>query len=281
MIYELFMLNDEIDLLEIKLEELFDFVDKFIVIESTHTHTNLPKKLHYVENEYRFAKYKDKIIHIVCNFSNTDLYRDRYALYKELKPITEVWFREHFQRDFGLVSGQIKFDDEDIIIITDLDEIVNKHTLSKFIKENGIDKIYRLGMSLHYYKFNLRVPFPRLWRHSYIAKYKHLKEFNGAISYIRHDYKFLSPEYHEILIENMGWHFTYLMSVDQIVNGKFKHFAHANDDVIKNISNEEVADSIKNKMFFNDVLEECPISELPETIVKLYKFIKYFNVSHP
>ena len=85
MLYELFMFNNELDLLEIKLEELHDFVDKFIIVESTHTHTNLPKKLYYAENQKRFEKYKDKIIHLVCTFTETDLYKTQYDKYKKIK----------------------------------------------------------------------------------------------------------------------------------------------------------------------------------------------------
>ncbi len=281
MVYELFMFNNEVDLLEIKLEELYDFVDKFIIIESTHTHSNLPKPLHYVENEHRFAKYKDKIIHLTCNFNDTHMYRTHRAVYDKLKVTNEIWYREHFQRDFGVISGQIQFNDDDIIIVTDLDEIVNKHAVSKFIKETGVDKIYRLGMALHYYKFNLRVPYPILWRHSYIARYKHLKEFNFALSYVRHNYKFDSPEYYDILVEDTGWHFSYLMSADDIVNKKHKQFAHAEDDYIQVMSVDDVERNIDSKRFYEHKLKECTLSELPETVVKLSKYVELFERTHP
>ena len=285
MIYELFMLNNEIDLLEIKLEELYDFVDKFIIIESTHTHSNLPKKLHYVENEHRFTKYKDKIIHLVCNFSDTYLYRNHKKVYQGLnKEVTEIWYREHFQRDFGIISGQIKFDDEDIIIVTDLDEIIDKKAVSRIINETEIDKIYRLEMSLHFYKFNLRVPYPVMWRHSFISRYKHLKNFNFAISYVRHNYKFLAPEYFEILLERMGWHFTYLMSPNDIVNKKLKQFAHAEDTFSKETTVEMMESNIQDKKFWVYNMEVCPITELPNTVSNLInseKFIKFFESTHP
>lgn len=279
MIYELFMLNNELDLLEIKLEELYDFVDKFIIIESTHTHTNLPKTLHYVENEKRFDKYKDKVIHLVCTFAETNLYNTQYEKYKTVKKIDDTWFREHYQRDFGIISNQINFNDDDIIIISDLDEIVNKHKLSKFIRETGIDKIYRIGMSLHYYKFNLHAQSPALWRHTYIGKYKHLKELDFLISYIRHDYKFSSPEYHEILIENMGWHFTHLMTAKDIVENKYKQYAHA--DELKHVSEEQMLQYMKNREAFGYKLVKYPISDLPETVIKYLRFVNYFEQTHP
>ena len=65
MIYDCFLFNNEIEILDIRLHELFGVVDKFVLVESTVTHTNKQKRLHYLENKSRFKKFKDKIIHIV------------------------------------------------------------------------------------------------------------------------------------------------------------------------------------------------------------------------
>jgi beta-1,4-mannosyl-glycoprotein beta-1,4-N-acetylglucosaminyltransferase len=279
MIYEIFMMNDELDLLEIKLEELYDFVDKFILIESTHTHSNLPKPLWYTENQKRFTPFKDKVINFVCNFNQTDLYNNHYEKYKKLKDINDIWFREHFQRDFAIISGQINFNDDDIIIVSDLDEIVDKHRLRQHIDEIGIEDIIRLSMKHHVYSFNLRIPAPTIWRHTYAAKYKYLKRFDGMISYIRDSYKFYTPEYHEIMVNDMGWHFSYLMTPQNIVHNKFKSFAHADDTFIKDFTVNAVEENIQNLMFFGNKLEETPLEELPETVKKYYRYSKYFYKS--
>jgi beta-1,4-mannosyl-glycoprotein beta-1,4-N-acetylglucosaminyltransferase len=276
MIYEIFMFNDELDLLEIKLAELYDFVDKFILIEATHTHSNIPKPLWYTLNEERFARYKDKIINMVCNFNQTDLYKSQYEKYKCRKEINDIWFREHFQRDFAVISNQVQFADDDIIIVSDVDELVNKHTLKRHIDEVGINGITRLEMQHYIYNFNLRIVFPTIWRHTYVAKYEHLKPFDGMLSYIRHSYKFTNPEYFEILVNNMGWHFSYLMTPECIVNNKFKSFAHADDDFIKQITVDTINNDIKNLKFFHYTLEEAPIAELPKTVQEYYKYSKYF-----
>lgn len=268
------MFNDELDLLEIKLEELYDFVDKFILIESTHTHSNIPKPLWYTLNQERFARYKDKIINLVCNFNETDLYKTHYAKYKGIKDVSDIWFREHFQRDFGIISNQIQFDDEDIIIVSDLDEFVNKHTLRKYINETGITDIIRMGMVQHVYSFNLRIPYPHVWRHTYVGKYKHLKRFDGMISYIRDSYKF--TEYYEIMVEDMGWHFSYMASPEHIVEHKFKSFAHAEDTAIKELTVNTIEENKKHLKFYHWSLEEAPISDLPDTMKKYHKYSNYF-----
>jgi beta-1,4-mannosyl-glycoprotein beta-1,4-N-acetylglucosaminyltransferase len=265
------MFNNELDLLEIKLEELYNFVDKFVIIESTHSHAGIKKELHYTNNQDRFKKYEDKIINLVCNFSDTDMFRSRSMIYKTLvKNINDVWCREYFQRDFGLISGQIDFKDDDILIVTDLDEVVDKYKLSNFIKVNGVDKIYRLEMIHNYFKFNLKLVDPYIWRHSYICKFKHLKEFHLSASFVRHDYKFTNPEYFEILLPNMGWHFSFVMSQSDILNNKLKNYAHAYDAEVKDISQQYVSDCVTElKTLIEGIsLEQYPIERLPKSLQK-------------
>lgn len=67
MIYDCFSFFNELDLLEIRLNTLDKVVDKFILFESTLTHTGNPKPLYYAENKDRFAKFSDRIVHIVVN----------------------------------------------------------------------------------------------------------------------------------------------------------------------------------------------------------------------
>ena len=55
MIYDCFTFFNELELLELRLNELADVVDKFVLVEATQTHTNKPKPLHYLENRARFS----------------------------------------------------------------------------------------------------------------------------------------------------------------------------------------------------------------------------------
>ena len=65
MIYDCFSFFNELDLLEIRLETLDNVVDKFVLAESNYTHTGKPKPLYYKINKARFAKFNDKIIHVI------------------------------------------------------------------------------------------------------------------------------------------------------------------------------------------------------------------------
>ena len=55
------LMSNEVDLLEIRMNELDSVVDKFFIIESNATFTGLPKKTHFADNRARFARFEDKI----------------------------------------------------------------------------------------------------------------------------------------------------------------------------------------------------------------------------
>ena len=64
-IIDTFMFNDELDLLESRLEYLYDHVDHFVLVESNVTHRGAPKTIFYSLYKDRFEKYQDKITHIL------------------------------------------------------------------------------------------------------------------------------------------------------------------------------------------------------------------------
>src|SRR3989344_1716902 len=82
-IYDCFTFFNELDLLDLKLHELADHVDKFVIVESTVTFQGNPKPLYFQENKQRFAPFLDKIIHVVVSDTPTE---------------GSAWDREHYQR---------------------------------------------------------------------------------------------------------------------------------------------------------------------------------------
>jgi Glycosyltransferase family 17 len=106
-----FMLNWELDMLECALYENYDRVHRFIVTEATLTHQGRPKPLWYDDHRSRFAQYADKIIHVVCDYLPTR------------EQTLDPWPRERMQRDAGMAAFMVATDPDDIIIVSDLDEI--------------------------------------------------------------------------------------------------------------------------------------------------------------
>src|SRR4051812_40271897 len=108
-----FTFYNELDILEIRLRELYDVVDRFVLVEATHTHKGDPKPLHYATNRARFASWNDKIRHIVIG----DLpVGDNLAAIRR---------REMGQRN-AILLGLMDAQDDDIVLISDVDEIPRK-----------------------------------------------------------------------------------------------------------------------------------------------------------
>lgn len=105
------MLNWELDMLQCALEENADRVHKFIVVEAPLTHQGRPKPLWYDDNRGRFAQWSDKIVHVVC----TDL--------PTLEQTADPWVRERAQRDTAMWAFMPATDPDDIVIVSDVDEI--------------------------------------------------------------------------------------------------------------------------------------------------------------
>ena len=194
-IFDCFLYNGENLILDIRLNILSGIVNKFVIVESKYDHLGNKNKLKL--NLDDFASFKDKIIYLVI---------DRFP-----KNFTS-WERENFQRNY-LINGLHEADDNDYIIISDIDEIPN---LSKLItlKEH---KYSVFEQRMFYYKFNLLNKTNPHWYGSRICKKKFLKNpqwLRDQKIKIYPFWRFDKIKWN--IIENGGWHFSFLMNANQI-----------------------------------------------------------------
>jgi len=204
-IVDCFTFYNELDMLEFRLNELDDVVDFFVLVECTKTFTNKDNELYFENNKSRFSKFLHKIIHIIVK--------------DNIPQTSNAWDIEHYQRrciDRGI--RQLELTPDDMIIISDLDEIPDSNTL-QYLKNNRIiNGIYNLKMDLYYY--NLRCKYNTIWEYSKILNYG---SYNGDPQAIRCGSN--SKANIENGIENGGWHFSYFGNVEFIKN-KIRNFAH-------------------------------------------------------
>ena len=106
-VYDCFPFFNELDVLEIRLQELWDVVDIFVLAESNMSHSGKPKEYIFENNKERFAKYLSKI---------------RRVAVEDMPETKDSWVREKYQR-WSLIKGLTDVAPEDIIITSDLDEI--------------------------------------------------------------------------------------------------------------------------------------------------------------
>ena len=91
----------ELEILEIRLRELWDLTDKFVLVESRKTHSGRDKPLFFADHRERFAPFMDKILHVVADPPDD----------------AEIWQRERFQRD-AIERGLLDANPEDLIIVS-------------------------------------------------------------------------------------------------------------------------------------------------------------------
>ena len=217
MIYDCFPFFNELDLLEIRLNYLDEVVDKFVLVEMGKTASGKDKPFFFDENKERYSKFLDKIIHIKVSD-----YPDENGEPDYSKP----WLLENYQRDC-IMRGLKDAKSDDIILISDLDEIPAK----KVVKEYTSGIISPVHKMMYYYLNNLNVTNSNWVKGTKICHYSDLidpqidipKQLEnqytkkGLPTYIRF--------YSGNLIFDGGWHFSYLGGA-KAISYKIKSFAH-------------------------------------------------------
>ena len=152
-IFDCFMYYDEDLILDLRLNLLDNYVDEFIIVESGYTHSGEPRKLLFDINN--FLKFKNKINYIVLKDPPSDLFlinEEDSENEKNSKYILNAVKRENLQRN-TLARGLTLASPEDLIIISDVDEIPN-------LEDNNIkeikNKIILFKQKFYYYKFKWR-----------------------------------------------------------------------------------------------------------------------------
>jgi len=288
-IYDCFIYFDEEILLNIRLNILNKFVDKFIIVESLFSHSGEARKPNF--NIKNFERFKDKIIYILIE-DNPDNLFDINEDDKKIneKIIVNGNLREFYQRN-AIMKGLVSAKDDDLILISDVDEIPNLNNINFDLVG---DNPYLFNQIFCCYKLNL---FSKMkWYGSRMIKKKNLispqwlrdiKDKN--YSFWRIDTLFSKKKYNNIkFIEDGGWHFSYLkdaMGVEKKLRSIRHHIEYDKnpigvqkiDNLIKNrklIYNYKSDQRTKNKFINNEELSLLDAKKLPQYILNnldLYK----------
>ena len=154
-IFDCFMYFDEEMVLNLRLNILNTYVDYFVIVESKYNHRGEKRKLLF--NEEKFSKFKDKIIYLIYDevpSKVVEIKFDDSEKTKDTKSIMNALYRENEQRNY-IINGLTKANDDDIILISDVDEIPKIDGVN-FDKLNN--KIILFKQDMFYYKFNLCLP---------------------------------------------------------------------------------------------------------------------------
>jgi len=244
-------------MMDIRFNVLNEFVEKFIVCESTFSHSGKKKKLNFDINNY--PKFKDKISYIIIDKEPPNIIGDKNGLAKPFEKRSDSLKRIELSYDY-MIKSLSDVNDDDLIILSDNDEIPNLN--SKQFKNSKKD-ILIFKQLFFYYKFNLLydlIP----WYGSKAVKKKKLLSMswlrnlkNKKYPFWRLDTIFSKTKYVNLeIINDGGWHFTNLKSAEDLFN-KMKNGGHHNEFEDNNINIEFIKEKINNhEVFYNHFLDQ-------------------------
>jgi len=223
MIYDMFSFFNELDVLEERLNYLYEKIDFFVICESHYTHTGNKKQLFYYDNINRYKKYHNKIIHLV--------FKGQYQ-------ISNPWINENEQRNF--ILSQVPLKPEDKVLISDVDEIPSYLFIDKVSNYSGKNILISVQELSFFWPNYRRNDLPYWIGGTRGFNYKHifqLKNLNQSYSNTFIESSNLGVTLTKVRLTNIGkpilnggWHLSY-MGGKESIKAKIKSFAHNEENV--------------------------------------------------
>ena len=249
-VYDCFMYLNEDVVLDLRLNCLNKFVDKFVIVESLFLHNGKKKNLLFDIN--KFFKFKDKIIYLVVDHEPNDIdiinHEDSIEV-KNSKHILNGMKRDFYERNY-IQKALTVSKKNDIILISDIDEIPN---LENFDLHSINNKLIFFKQKMFYYKINLCSESIR-WFGTRACKKKNflspqwLRNIKSKkYPFWRLDTFFSKNKYTNLsIIDDGGWHFSYLNSPKEIEN-KLKNYAHYREYELNPLGIDNIKKRIASK----------------------------------
>jgi beta-1,4-mannosyl-glycoprotein beta-1,4-N-acetylglucosaminyltransferase len=282
-IFDCFMYFDEEMVLDIRLNILDAFVDHFVIVESKYNHKGEKRKLLF--NKEKFSKFENKIIYLIYDeipSKVTSIKFNDSEKTKNTKYIMNALYRENEQRNY-IINGLTKASDDDIIFVSDVDEIPKIDDIN-FDKLNN--KIMLFKQDMFYYKFNLSLPNIK-WTGSKACRKKNLISpqwlrniKDRKYPFFRLDTFFSNKKYINVeIIKDGGWHFSNIKTAKEIEH-KLRSYLHHKEfddvplsvqEIDKLVQSKQAiydlkVDKRENKIGNGSILKKFEINKLPNYI---------------
>ncbi len=199
-IVDVFPFFDEFALLQLKLEEMADWVDHFVILEATQTFTGKPKPLRFQERRADFARFADKIVHVPVHFP---------------AHVDTPWAREFYQRDAALAVLTRLCGEDDLVLVTDVDEILRREAIEGFEKQFAI-----LEMPTYAYYFNLLLAEEERFVRGAVWRAKYLQHIGLSTARLE-----LLARTTKLRVADAGWHFSSIREAADLP-AKFQSYSH-------------------------------------------------------
>jgi beta-1,4-mannosyl-glycoprotein beta-1,4-N-acetylglucosaminyltransferase len=232
-VFDCFTFYNEFDILELRLAELWDTVDYFVISEANTTHQNNPKPFFLKDNWDKVKKYESKIRHVVI---------------EDMPMSSDTWVNERHQRR-ELRRALTDLQPDDIVIVSDCDEIPRPSAIEAIKEDTNDYDRYILAIPLNYFKLNFMMVHPVVKQNNIaVTRGRAFSEPQKEREFTFHrnlPYHYADNDF--CVIEHGGWHFTYF-GHNEFAANKLLNFAHAES---RNLAdNVDVDYMITNKVGF-------------------------------
>jgi hypothetical protein len=231
-IYDCFSFYNELDLLEIRLKEMYDVVDYFVIAEANTTHSGKPKEFVFEKNMDRYKQWTDKIRYIkITNMPGVVQEHRINPNSGQPELFDNCWYNERYQRDclsHGIGDAQA----DDVIIVSDVDEIIRADAI-KQVRQDTIHSLWAFRMPFFNYRFNYMWTTPliyqvqgqavRMDRAAQFQNFTNIREHYGKLWADRSN---VYDDGNDLCIQHGGWHFSSLGSSADVAT-KLLSFAHS------------------------------------------------------
>ena len=270
--FDCFIMNDELDMLEIRLNTLHQFVEKFVLVESDRTHSGKEKEMYFDNNKSRFEKFLSKIIHL------------KHTAHSVVDG-GQAWGNENLQRSTILNALEIAKPTDGLLFISDIDEIPRPERLLEakcVVCKRGLPVVFNLHYSMYFMNYVSETPS----RGAYLYKPEDAKRVHDMFKCERHDPSSFRWHANDVRyindfpsIDDAGWHFSTMGGVD-VIKKKLDSYAHLEFNTPELSSEEHLLKCMKDGVPYYEKLykfNDRPIRFLKKEMSFLPEYVK-FNI---
>lgn len=252
-VIDAFNFFNEFDLLKLRLNYLNEVVDYFLICECNHTHSANPKPY-----------YLDEIIDDIPENIRKKIIRIKYEVDGRYY-YGDPWRLESEHRNF-IGKNLTSFFPDDVIMVSDLDEIPNKQYIKKVLSMWDKDSLYIGEFDVFLYNFITCASSVYSWKGTILCSVKRCIELGSDTLHKNRQ----NEQYGYQVFKHGGWHFTYFGDIEKI-KSKVNSFAHQEINNEKYTNDLHIIDCIRNKKSFYEegkVFQTYEFNNYPEELRK-------------
>jgi beta-1,4-mannosyl-glycoprotein beta-1,4-N-acetylglucosaminyltransferase len=267
-VLDAFLFYNELDLLKVRLAYLGEHIDQFIIAEANIDFAGKPKPFLLNAELIRSLPFSEKIVyHREYIDLDSFLWRYRRIRYRKRKS-KFLWTIQDAQRN-SLLKPLRNYSKNDVVIFSDLDEFPAVPAILEAIRmlSSSMSKPNHLALSLQqlFFYFNVNTC-------------AHGDPFYGSVIALNTTFfhykphKLRADKNHLCHIDEGGWHFSYFMDEEKIINKVLAISDVEGLSHFKKLSVDEVRHKVANKMDLYDrpiLLGRKPSNPIPDRLLRL------------